>query len=303
MPNEVALSITIVSWNTCEDLRLALQSIDQHRPQDSFEVLVVDNASTDGSAVMVQREFPWVRLIANKENVGFTRGHNQAVWESHGKYLLILNSDTIIQQDALQKLIAFAETNPDVGVIGPRLLNPDGSLQYSCRRFPNLAAAIFRNTPLGRLFPQNRYTRDYLMADWDHGTPREVDWVSGAAMFVRREVYERLQGFDERFFMYCEDVDFCYRVWKAGWKVVYYPEAQIVHAIGRSTDRVANKMIRQFHKSMYLFYKKHYARETPLYLRPFILPGLIVRASIFILQNYRDAVVRWFNRKFRRVCE
>lgn len=286
-----------MSWNTREDLRTALQSIDRHRPEGSFEVLVVDNASIDGSPEMVQNEFPWVRLIANKENVGFTRGHNQAVRESHGKYLLILNSDTIILQGALQKLIDFAEANPEAGIVGPRLLNPDGSLQYSCRRFPNLAAAIFRNTPLGKLFPQNRYTRDYLMTDWDHSTPREVDWVSGAAMFIRREVHEQLQGFDERFFMYCEDVDLCYRAWKAGWKVVYYPEAQIVHAIGRSTDRVANKMIRQFHASMYRFYKKHYARQTPFYLRPFILPGLIARASIFILKNYKDAVVRWLRRE------
>jgi len=263
-------------------------------------VLVVDNASTDDSREMVQSEFPWVHLIANAENAGFTRGHNQAVRESHGQYLLILNSDTIILEGELQKLIDFAEANPEAGIIGPRLLNPDGSLQYSCRRFPNLAAAIFRNTPLGRLFPQNRYTRDYLMTDWDHSTPRDVDWVSGAAMFVRRRVFEQLQGFDESFFMYCEDVDLCYRAWLAGWKVVYYPEAQIIHAIGRSTDRVANKMIRQFHSSMYRFYKKHYARQTPLILRPFILPGLIARASLFILKNYKDAVIRWLQNKLRR---
>lgn len=288
----IALSITIVNWNTREDLHNALCSIDQHPPQEPFEVIVVDNASNDGSVAMVKEEFPKVQLIANDWNAGFTKGHNQAWKASRGEYLFILNSDTITLSGSLQKLLEFARDHPEAGIIGPRLLNPDGSLQYSCRRFPNLAAAVFRNTPLGKLFPQNRYTRDYLMTDWDHTLSRPVDWVSGAALLTRRDLFEQLNGFDEGFYMYCEDVDLCYRAWQAGAQVIYYPDAPIIHAIGHSTDQAANKMIRVFHTSMYRFYRKHYAHQTPFYLRPFVLPGVILRASLFILKNYRDALMR-----------
>src|SRR2546421_256364 len=132
----------------------------------------------------------------------------------------------------------FADATPDAGIIGPKLLNRDGSLQYSCRSFPNMGAGFFRNTPLGRLFPKNRFTQDYLMSDWDHSTVRDVDWVSGAALLIRREVLEQTGGFDEGFFMYCEDVDLCYRAHELGWRVVYYPDSVIYHMIGRSSDQV-----------------------------------------------------------------
>ncbi|GBC93005.1 N-acetylglucosaminyl-diphospho-decaprenol L-rhamnosyltransferase [bacterium HR15] len=296
---EIVLTIQIVNWNAREHLRAALRSIYAHAPRFPFEVLVLDNASQDGSVQMVEKEFPQVRLLVSERNLGFAKGHNELARHAQGRYLLILNPDTLMLEDALDNLIRFAEAHPEAGIIGPKLLNPDGSLQYSCRRFPNPIAAIFRNTPLGRLFPHNRYTRDYLMLDWDHRSVREVDWVSGAAMLVSRAVYEQLGGFDEQFFIYVEDVDLCYRAWQAGWKVLYYPEAVILHAIGRSTDLVANKMIITFHQSMYKFYKKHYARKTPFYLRPLIPLGLAMRASLFILKNYKDACVRWLKRARR----
>lgn len=295
---ETILTIQIVNWNAREHLRHALRSVFENAPDFPFEVLVLDNASQDGSVQMIEKEFPQVHLLVSERNLGFAKGHNELARHAHGRYRLILNPDTLIMPNALTKLARFAEEHPEAGIIGPKLLNPDGSLQYSCRRFPNPVAAIFRNTPLGRLFPNNRYTRDYLMLDWDHNSVREVDWVSGAAMLVRKEVYEQLGGFDEQFFIYVEDVDLCYRAWQAGWKVLYYPDAVIVHAIGRSTDLVANKMIITFHQSMYKFYKKHYARKTPFYLRPFIPLGLALRASLFILKNYKDAFTRWV----KRVC-
>lgn len=297
---EIILTVQIVNWNAREDLRQALRSLFEHAPTFPFEVLVLDNASQDGSVQIVEKEFPQVRLLVSERNLGFARGHNLLARHARGRYLLLLNPDTVVMRDTLTKLIRFAEAHPEAGIIGPKLLNPDGSLQYSCRRFPNPIAAIFRNTPLGRLFPNNRYTRDYLMLDWDHNSIREVDWVSGAAMLVRREVYQQLGGFDEQFFMYVEDVDLCYRAWQAGWKVLYYPDAIIIHAIGRSTDLVANKMIIAFHQSMYKFYKKHYARKTPFYLRPLIPLGLTLRASLFLLKNYKDAFVRWVGRLFCR---
>ncbi len=324
------LSIQIVNWNAREHLRQCLRSILEHPPSVPYEILVLDNASWDGSAQMLEKEFPEVRLLVSEQNLGFSKGHNLLAQGAQGRYLFILNPDTLVMPGALDKLVAFADaealTHPDppsptgrrresatplplgegqgvranqgvrVGIVGPKILNPDGSLQYSCRTFPNPVAALFRNTPLGKLFPHNRYTREYLMTDWDHNSVREVDWVSGSAMLVRKSVYDQLGGFDEQFFMYCEDMDLCYRAWQAGYKVVYYPEAVIIHAIGRSTDLVANRMIRTFHLSMYRYYKKHYARRTPFWIRPLVPIGLALRASLFLLKNEKDAFLRWLGR-------
>ncbi len=293
---EITLTIQIVNWNAREPLRAALRSILAHPPHFPYEIIVVDNASSDGSVQMLEKEFPEIKLIVSEQNLGFSRGHNLAARAARGKYQFILNPDTEVMPNALDLLVEFAEKHPEVAIIGPKILNPDGSLQYSCRRFPNPTAALFRNTPLGKLFPNNRYTREYLMTDWDHSSIREVDWVSGAALFIQREVFERLGGFDEQFFMYCEDMDLCYRAWQAGYKVVYYPEPVIIHAIGRSTDLVANKMIITFHRSMYLFYKKHYTHKIFPPLRPLVPIGLALRASIFLLKNYKDSLVRRLRR-------
>lgn len=291
------LTVQIVNWNAREHLRQSLRSILEHPPHLEYEILVLDNASWDGSAQMIEKEFPQVRLLVSEQNLGFSKGHNLLAKGAQGRYLFLLNPDTLVMPGALDKLVAFADAHPEVGIVGPKILNPDGSLQYSCRTFPNPIAALFRNTPLGKLFPHNRYTRDYLMTDWDHNSTREVDWVSGAAMFVRKSLYDQLGGFDEQFFMYCEDMDICYRAWQAGSKVVYYPEPVIVHAIGRSTDLVANRMIRTFHQSMYRYYKKHYAGKTPFWLRPLVPVGLAVRASLFLLKNEKDAFLRWLGRR------
>ena len=295
--SEVLLTVQIVNWNAREPLRAALRSILANPPRFPYEIVVLDNASSDGSVQMLEKEFPEVRLLVSEQNLGFSKGHNLAARAARGKYLFILNPDTEVIPPALESLVDYAEQHPEVAIIGPKILNPDGSLQYSCRRFPNPTAALFRNTPLGKLFPNNPYTREYLMTDWDHNSIREVDWVSGAALFIRRAVYEQLNGFDERFFMYCEDTDLCYRAWQAGYKVVYYPEPKIIHAIGRSTDLVANKMIITFHKSMYLFYKKHYARKTFLLLRPLVPVALALRASLFLTKNYWDALRRRVGRR------
>ncbi|MCH8274442.1 MAG: glycosyltransferase family 2 protein [Armatimonadetes bacterium] len=286
------LSITICSWNTRNDLRECLASLGKVRDEANFEVIVLDNASDDGSPDMVQHEYPWVHLMRRDENLGFGAGHNRAMREAGGALVMPLNSDTIVHEGAIRAIVKFMEEKPDVGVLGPKLLNPDGSLQYSCRRFPTPMAALFRNTPLGRLFPNNRFSRDYLMQDWLHDEPRDVDWVSAAAVCIRRAVYEKIGGFDERFFMYMEDVDLCFRVWKAGYRVTYFPGAVITHAIGRSTDIAANKMIRQFHHSMMLFYKKHHLPSMPLLLRPLAVGSAAVmlwlRRTVLIAKNRLD---------------
>lgn len=290
------LSVTICSWNTREDLRACLSSLESIRDEASFEVVVVDNASHDGSGDMVAEAFPWVRLLRQKRNLGFTGGHNLAIAERRGRHGMLLNSDTIVHPGALRTLLEYFGANPQVGVAGAKLLNPDGSLQYSCRKFPNPVAALFRNTFLGKLFPKNRYTRDYLMQDWPHDEPRDVDWVSGAALIARGEVWDEVGLLDDSLFMYCEDVDICKRAWAAGWRVSYVPQAVITHAIGRSTDQIVNRSIVRFHRSMFRYYMKHDVRQaTPLgrpWMAAFAALALSVRAGLFLAKNQFDALRR-----------
>lgn len=294
------LSVTICSWNTIADLRACLTSLRAAASEASFEVIVVDNASEDGSPDMVEHEFPEFRLLRQSVNLGFTGGHNLALRERRGEHVALLNSDTVVHSGALGLIADFMRGHPDIGIVGPKLLNPDGSLQYSCRRFPNPIAAAFRNTFLGRWFPNNSYVRTYLMQDIDHSQPSDVDWVSGAAMFIRGDLVERIGGLDPEYFMYCEDTDYCKRGWEAGYRVTYFPDAVITHAIGRSTDRVANKMIVRFHKSMFRFYRKHLIPQVWAPLRPgcLVLAGLalFIRAGIFLTKNGLDAMRRTLSR-------
>lgn len=276
------LSVVIVSWNVREDLRECLRSLftsslDPFLSPVPLEVIVIDNASSDGSALMVQREFPQVRLFVNPYNLGYTRANNQGIEVSQGKLLLLLNPDTIVCPGALGILVRWAENRPDVGIIGPKLLNPDGSLQLSARSFPDLGVGAFRNTFLERLFPMNPFVRRYLLTDWDHNEVREVDWVSGAAMLVRREVFERVGLLDEAFWAYCEDVDLCWRAWQRGFKVLYCPEAVIVHKVGRSSDQRLVSSLIQHHRSMWRFYRKNYRHRYPFWTAPLIGGGIWLR--------------------------
>ena len=293
---DLDLSITICSWNTQTDLRACLQSLEPLRSEASLEVIVLDNNSEDGSPDMVANEFPWVRLMRMSSNLGFTGGQNYMLENRRGRHALLLNSDTIVHRCAISTLMAFLESRPDVGVVGPKVLNPDGSLQFSVRRFPTPAAALFRNTPLGALFPNNRYTRDYLMQDLAHDETVEVDWVSGCALLAREELLAKIGLLDPEYFMFSEDVDFCFRTWQAGYKVVYLPAAVINHAIGRSTDKAPNRMIGRFHRSMFRFYRKNMLPKVASPLRPLALAGaataLVCRAGMFITKNKIDDIRR-----------
>lgn len=278
------LSICIVNWNTREDLVKAIESLNCGGADDR-EVVVVDNASSDGSAAFVRSRFPAVTLLENQENSGFSRAYNQAIEAARGEYLLLLNPDCIVHPHALERLTAFLESNPKAAAVGPRLLNADGSLQYSCRRFPTFATGLFRNTPLGRLFPRNRFSREYLMTEWDHSAAREVDWISGAAICIRREALDQVGLLDERFFMYCEDVDWCFRARKLGWGIHYLPTATVTHLIGRSSDQRPLEMVKEFHRSMAHFYRKHYAPDWPLGFRWVPLAAIRLRMWVALLHH------------------
>ena len=289
---DLELSVTICSWNTLEDLRACLASLGAVRGEARFEVLVVDNNSEDRSPDMVEQEFPWVRLFRMTQNLGFTGGHNFALAQRQAYHAFLLNSDATVHPGALRKLLDYVGQHPEAGIIGPKLLNPDGTLQYSCRRFPNPIAALFRNTLLGRLFPNNRFTRDYLMTDWRHDQPREVDWVSGAAFLASGRMIDEVGLMDPAYFMFCEDVDWCFRCWKGGFKVVYLREAVVTHAIGRSTDKAPNRMIGRCHRSMLRFYKRNMLPELPAWTRPLALVAaaiaLLARGGIFVVKNRID---------------
>ncbi|MDE2126866.1 MAG: glycosyltransferase family 2 protein [Armatimonadetes bacterium] len=291
------VSIVILSWNTRDLLASCLRSIAADPQAPPHELIVVDNASEDGSREMVREQFPNVRLLVNPVNLGFGAGNNTAIPVALGRYVLFLNSDTLVHAGALAGLIAYADARPVVGIVGPKLLNDDGSLQYSCRRYPTLGAGFFRNTPLGRLFPNNRFASDYLMQNWPHQEAMDVDWVSGAALMIRREVLDETKGFDEEFYFYCEDLELCWRVNHSGrWKVSYYPHSVVTHSIGRSSDKAPTRMTWEFHRSQYLFYRKHYRATTLFFARPLIPLGIVLRAT-GQMTRYR---VNYWRRRLRK---
>ena len=286
------IAVIIVNWNAREDLRRCLESLyAEPTPTISYSVWVVDNASADGSAQMTAREFPQVRLIANTDNRGFSKANNQAIAESESRAVFLLNSDAAIHPGALETLVAYSAAHPEAGIIGPKVLNPDGSLQFSCRRWPTLGAGFFRNTILGRLFPHNPYARDYLMGDWDHDSTRAVDWVSGCAMLIRRDLIDEIGALDERFYMYSEDVDICKRAWDSGKEVHYLHTAVVTHAIGRSSDKNAEAMIIEFHRSWHQYDKKHNPGFKPV-RRLAVYSGLWLRAAVRIGRRRYDIAKR-----------
>jgi GT2 family glycosyltransferase/lipopolysaccharide/colanic/teichoic acid biosynthesis glycosyltransferase len=231
------LSIVIVSYNTRKLIRRCLESLRAFPPRGAFEVLVVDNASRDGSVAMLRDEFPWVRVLANRHNLGYSAAVNQGLDATRGEYVLVLNPDIVVRESALDRMLDFMDEHPDAGIAAAKLLNTDGTLQHSCRSFYTPSTLLMRRTPLGRLFPNSRVIRQHLMLDYDHMTPRAVDWVIGACMLVRRSAAEAVGGMDERFFLYFEDVDWCYRMGRQGWKVYYLPQAEMVHEHRRESAK------------------------------------------------------------------
>ncbi|MCI0399258.1 MAG: glycosyltransferase family 2 protein [Chloroflexi bacterium] len=264
------LSIIIVSWNVRELLRACLRSVEAGRGGLEVEVIVVDGGSTDGSPEMVQSEFPWVRLMARPENVGFPRGNNIGLREAGGRYLLLLNPDTEIMGDALITLCRFLEENPDVGLVGPQLVNPDGTAQSSRRRFPTLATAVFESTWLQPWAPAGLLRRYYAQDLPDEATA-DVDWLMGACLMVRREVVEQVGLMDEAYFMYSEELDWCRRIKMAGWRVVYRPAARVLHHQGKSSDQVVTARHIYFQQAKLRYFRKYHGRAAALFLRLFLL--------------------------------
>jgi GT2 family glycosyltransferase len=268
------LSIIIVSWNVRELLRCCLASVDAGRGALALEVIVVDAASHDGSAAMVAAEFPWVRLLARSDNVGFPRGNNLGMALANGRYLLLLNPDTEIVGDALTTLVAYLDAQPQVGMVGPQLLNSDGSVQSSRRRFPSLATAFFESTWLQPYAPPSLLA-DFYVQDVADGETAVVDWLMGACMLTRRTLFEQVGGMDEAYFMYSEELDWCYRIKAAGWQVVYLPTAQVVHHAGKSSEQAVTARHVNFQRAKLRYFRKYHGRGAALLLRLFLLGGYL----------------------------
>lgn len=292
------LAIIIVNYKTCNLLRDCLHSIYNSQGDFDYTVWVVDNCSPDDSVAMVRREFPQAQLIVSEINGGYAYANNlglRAAGFAQGdgdgtqtdisapRYALLLNPDTLLPPSALADMLIFMEAHPQAGVAGPRLVRQDGSLDLACRRsFPTPEVALYRMIGLSRLFPRSKRFGRYNLTYLDPDQMVEVDSVVGAFMLVRGEPIEEVELLDESFFMYGEDLDWCYRIKKKGWKVLYNPAVTVLH-YKEAASKHSRKARYEFYRAMYLFYRKHYAASTPLWLHWLIVGGIALRAGAAML--------------------
>jgi N-acetylglucosaminyl-diphospho-decaprenol L-rhamnosyltransferase len=276
------LSIVIVSWNVKALLERCLSSLAECSKRNGLwcEIIVVDNASTDGSPEMVQQRFPEVKLIASESNVGFAGANNVGVGHSSGRYILLLNPDTEVIGDALTTMTTYMDSHPDVGALGPKLLFPDGRVQPSRRRFPTLGTAFLESTVLQQWFPRNRVLSDYYILDRSDDEEQDVDWVVGACLLMRRQAWEQVGPLDERLFMYSEELDWCRRLKAAGWRVMYIPSATVVHYEGKSSSQVVPARHTYFQSSKVFYFRKHHGVLAGEALRLFLLATYVYQLCL-----------------------
>lgn len=254
-PSNPDITIIIINWNTRDMLADCLDSIRQHADGLNLDIIVVDNASSDGSQTMLQENYPDVQLIANQDNVGFAKANNQAMQVAQGRYFLLWNSDAFAQPDSMQALLRLADAQPKAGLIGAQLRNQDGSFQASHTPFPHLWQEFLILTALGRRMYGNSYPS--RGPEEEYG-PQQVDYVEGACMLVRREAYEQVGGLDEGYFMYAEEVDWCKTLKQAGWQIWYQPESKVTHLGGASSSGRRTRREADLYRSRVRFFNKHY---------------------------------------------
>lgn len=302
MATPMKLSIIIVSWNTCKILKNCLQSVYQYPPQDPFELIVVDNASTDGSPEMVAAHFPQVRLVASNTNLGFAQGNNLAVPMCTGEYVLLLNPDTIVKPNALQRLVEFLDTHPEAGGVGSMLLNADGSLQPSCHPRPQLGREMWRLFHMDTIRPYGRYNMDR----WNMSEYREVDVLMGAVFMIRKSILDQIGFLDDDYFIYSEEVDLCLRLQRAGWHLYYVPDSQVIHLGGQSTKQVAADMFLQLYLGKLKYFRKHYGRRAGTAYKFILFAASLARLLVaplawFQKQPHRDQYLQLARRYGRLI--
>jgi GT2 family glycosyltransferase len=283
--SSIDLSIVIVSYNTKRLLKKCLESIFRFQKDISYEVILVDNHSLDESAAMVREKFPQVLVLENIRNLGFAAACNQGIKISRGRFILLLNPDTEFTKGGITDMVRFMESQKQIGICGPRMEGPDGRIHFSCRSFPSYLTAISSGqSVLNRLFPGNPLSAKYLLTECNRTKESQVDWVSGSGLLTKRGVIENIGFLDETFFMYVEDVDFCYRAKKANLTVYYFPQVTVLHHIGKSTQGKRVAMQVEHHRSMYNFYRKHH--HPHLFLRVMVFLGIWIRLCFTIWAGF-----------------
>lgn len=290
------LSICIVSWNVADDLRGCLRSLFEQDQGIDYEVIVVDNGSRDGTSEMLRREFPQVRRVENRDNRGFGTANNQGVRLAGGGHLLFLNPDTLVHPGALAKMVAFLQDRPEVGVVGPKLLSADGSLQPAARRFPGWGVFFHQHTPLKHLHLFKGANDRYKMRDFSWTETAEVEVVSGAALLIRREALAKVQGFDEGYFMFFEEIDLCRRVKQSGYQVFFLSEAVITHLGGRSRRQSREDLLFQINSLFH--YLRRYEGQGKILLFSLLFKPLF--ALNLLLDILRDCAYSLVYQLFRR---
>jgi len=279
------ISVVIVGWNAKHYLELCLESLAAAPPRRSMEVLVVDNASTDGSAEMIEARFPWVKLIKSTENLGFSKGNNLAIRQCQGRYIALVNPDVIVFPGCLDALADFLDENPKVGNVGPRVFNPDMSQQSTCRRFPTLWNNFCSAAGLATKFTKSRIFAGEHMWFFAHDRTLAVDVIVGCFSMIRRETFDVVGLLDENLFMYGDDVDWCRRCWNAGWQVVFYPGARAIHDRGKITAPYPVRFAVAQQKSVLYYWAKHHSFFGVLGIRSIMLFHHLMRYTIAVLSG------------------
>jgi GT2 family glycosyltransferase len=300
------LTICIVNWNTSDLLRDCLNSIFNNTWNASLEVIVVDNDSADSSVEMLKREFPQVNLIANHENVGFARANNQAIKQSHGKYILLLNSDTVVLPDSLDSMVSFMKSHPETGMVGCKLVNTDGSTQRSSwQGFPSLQSAVVNAFYLWRLLPNHSWVHSSEVSISEHQSELEVDHLLGACMLVRREVIDSVGGMDDQYFLFLEETEWCYRIKKKGWSIYYLPFTQIIHIGQQSVHMNPERNLPEEYRNFVRFYRN--IQNPPKYklmaLKIVIASAAIIRIGLWIIRFFSTTHRNNANRMVRGYSE
>ena len=294
------LSIIIVSWNVKKVLIDCLGSIEENPASEPFEVIVVDNASSDGTVESLRNKFPEVVVIANSQNLGFAAANNQGIEKSQGEYILLLNPDTIVHSGSLDVLIEFMDENKDVGICGPQLLNQDGTIQSSVRCFPTFRGALYRHTVIRYLGLFKNEYKKWLMKNFDHKTKMDVDQVMGAALMIRQSIIEDIGVMDEQFFMYYEEVDLCFRIKQAGWRVVFMPEVVITHLGSQSSGQIPVKKQMMAITSLLKFFRKHRGKSITIVFNCIFKPAIILRVICDLIVGVLSYIFSVVTRNSRR---
>jgi len=279
------VSVVIVGWNAKHYLELCLDSLEKAPPRRSMEVLVVDNASTDGSSEMIEAKYPWVKLIKSSENLGFAKGNNVAIRQCRGRYIALVNPDVIVFPGCLDALADFLDENPKVGNVGPRVLNPDRSMQSTCRRFPTLWNNFCSATGLATRFKDSRLFAGEHMFYFPHDRTLAVDVLVGCFSMIRRETFYDVGLLDENLFMYGDDVDWCRRAWNAGWQVVFYPGGQAIHDRGKITAPYPVRFAVAQQRSVLYYWSKHHGYWGVLGIRGIMVFRHTLRYTVAVLMD------------------